>query len=306
MDNIWSGSMDATTRKIVMSVAALVIIMFVAYLAQVSARRYIEDAEAKFRTRKWIKNLSYIISLLVLAAIFSDQLGGLAVFLGAVGVGIAFALQEVIASFAGWLAVSVGKFYRSGDRVQLGGIKGDVIDISVIRTTLMEIGEWVDADTHTGRIVRIANSFVFKEPVFNYTSNFPFLWDEIKLPVKHGSDQILARNLLHRIGADLTAPAMAEARLSWIDLKRKYFIDEVMLEPQVFMKITDNWLEFTLRYIVHYRERRSTKDLIYTRVLADIESYPDRIAIASATVALVEIPPVKLQPNPTGPSAYNP
>ena len=95
---------------------------------------------------------------------FSDKLGGFTVAFGVAGAGIAFALQEVIASVAGWVAISVGNFYSPGDRVQVGGIRGDVIDVSILRTTLMEVGEWVAADLYTGRIVRVANSSVFKTP----------------------------------------------------------------------------------------------------------------------------------------------
>ena len=131
---------------------------------------------------------------------FSDKLGGFTVAFGVAGAGVAFALQEVIASVAGWVAISVGSFYSPGDRVQVGGIRGDVIDVSILRTTLMEVGEWVAADLYTGRIVRVANSFVFKEPVFNYSGDFPFLWDEIVLPVRYGSDWKLAREMLARPG----------------------------------------------------------------------------------------------------------
>lgn len=95
--------------------------------------------------------------------------------IGVASASIAFALQEVIGSIAGWIAISFGNFYAPGERVQLGGIRGDVIDIGILRTTLMELGEWVASDLYTGRVVRIANSFVFKQPVFNYSGDFPFL-----------------------------------------------------------------------------------------------------------------------------------
>jgi len=94
------------------------------------------------------------------------------------------------------ILLSVNQFYEPGDRVQLGGITGDVIDISILRTTVMEIGGWVKADLYNGRIVRIANSFVFKEPVYNYSADFPFVWDEIVLPIKYGCDHRLAREIL--------------------------------------------------------------------------------------------------------------
>ena len=89
------------------------------------------------------------------------------------------------------LGIGLGQYYAPGDRVQLGGIMGDVIDISILRTTLMECGDWVKADLYNGRIVRIANSFVFKAPVFNYSGDFHFVWDEITVPIKYGSQQLL-------------------------------------------------------------------------------------------------------------------
>lgn len=135
------------------------------------------DNQAAYRMRKAVGLLGFLLVLVLATAIYSERLGGLTVALGVAGAGIAFALQEVIASVAGWLAILLAGFYRTGDRVQLGGSRGDVIDIGVLRTTLMEIGQWVDGDLYNGRIVRIANSFVFKEPVFNYSSDFPFVWD---------------------------------------------------------------------------------------------------------------------------------
>ncbi|MGB5823777.1 MAG: mechanosensitive ion channel domain-containing protein [Proteocatella sp.] len=288
---------NPVAQKITVSLLALGIIFIVRHLTTLSANRYVKDSETKLRIRKWIKRISYMISLLVLTSIFSDKLGSLPIFLGAFGVGIAFALQEIITSFAGWIAIAIGKFYRAGDRVELGGIKGDVIDISVLRTTLMEIREWVDSDLNTGRIVRIANSFVFKEPVFNYTSDFPFLWDEIKVPIRHGSDHALVRELLQNIATEVTGLTIIEAGDSWNEVKRSYFIDEVMLGPQTTINITDNWLEFTIRYIVPYNKRRYTKDLLFTRILDDISEYPGKIAIASTTIAIVEMPPFETSSN---------
>lgn len=169
------------------------------------------DSDTRYRARKFVTFVGYILALLLIAAVYSNKLGNLAVGLGVAGAGIAFALQEVIASVAGWLAISFADFYRPGDRVQLGGIKGDVIDVSVLRTTLMEVGEWVKGDLYSGRIVRIANSFVFKEPVFNYSGDFPFLWDEIIVPIKYGSDYHQARTILEGVAAEVVGAYTQEA-----------------------------------------------------------------------------------------------
>ncbi|MEX1188465.1 MAG: mechanosensitive ion channel domain-containing protein, partial [Bacteroidia bacterium] len=135
----------------------------------------IQDTNNRYHAKKIGSFVGYFLIFILVIIVYSNRLEGLTVAFGVAGAGIAFALKEVIASFAGWLTIMFGGFYKSGDRVQLGGIKGDVMDIGVLRTTIMETGDWVDGDLYNGRIVLIANSFVFKEPVFNYSGDFPFL-----------------------------------------------------------------------------------------------------------------------------------
>ncbi|WP_369688463.1 mechanosensitive ion channel domain-containing protein [Thermodesulfovibrio aggregans] len=183
-----------------------------------------------------------------------------------------------------------GNFYKTGDRVQLGGITGDVIDIGILRTTIMECGVWVKADQYNGRVVRVANSFVFKEPVYNYSGDFNFLWDEISIPVKYGSDYKLARDLFKRIADEITAEYTKGAKESWEEMKKKYLIEDAAIEPMVFLVANDNWMEFTIRYVVDFKKRRVTKNLLYNRILDEIEKTEGRIAIASMTVHIVETP----------------
>ncbi|MGB7414275.1 MAG: mechanosensitive ion channel domain-containing protein [Thermosynechococcaceae cyanobacterium] len=260
-----------------------------------SFTRYIRDSDARYRSRKVIALVSYLLMLLFAASVFSDSLSQLTVIFGVAGAGIAFALQEVIASLAGWAAISLGQFYKSGDRVQLGGITGDVIDISLLRTTLMECGDWVKSDLYNGRIVRVANSFVFKEPVYNYSGDFPFLWDEIKVPIKHGGDHHLARKMLNQAAQDIAGEYIPQAQDFWNGMVHKYLIEDARIEPMVTLTATDNWIEFTVRYVVSYKKRRITKDLLFTRILDEIEAMEGRVAIASTTVHLVETPIFNVQ-----------
>ena len=235
------------------------------------------------------------MGILYVATVFSDRLGSLTVAFGVAGAGIAFALQEVIVSVAGWLTVSIGSFYRTGDRVQLGGIVGDVIDIGVLRTTVMECGEWVRGDNYSGRIVRIANSFVFKEPVFNYSADFPFLWDEITVPVKYGCSVRLARETLQHVAEEVVGSTAPQAHAAWRQVAQKYPVGTVSTESVVTLAANDNWMEFTIRYVVDYRSRRATKDQLFTRVLEEIEGSDGLLAIASTTLQLVDLPVVDLR-----------
>ena len=147
--------------KILIGFVGMIIILGLVQLLQRTLTKSIENPDMRYRSRKMIVFLGYILILLFLAGVFSNQLHSIVVALGVASAGIAFALQEVIVSIAGWLAISSGRFYTIGDRVQLSGTVGDVIDIGVFSTTLMEIGEWIKGDQYSGRVVRIANSFVF-------------------------------------------------------------------------------------------------------------------------------------------------
>lgn len=246
--------------------------------------------DVSYKVKKAITFSAYVFSVLGIVVIFSSSLGGFTVALGVAGVGIAFALQEIIVSFAGWLALLFGNFYKTGDRVQLGGIKGDVIDIGILRTTLMEMGNWVDGDLYNGRIVRVANSFVFKEPVFNYSSDFPFLWDEIKVPVRYGSDFELAREICKNAVREETHVFSQEAATMWKEMTRKYRVENATTEPIVTLIANDNWIEFTIRYVVNYKRRRITKDHLFTSILQAIQNSNGRVQWASATLEITSLP----------------
>jgi small-conductance mechanosensitive channel len=278
-------------NPILRKLAAVAVVLLIAFAVVRFAQRYfsrhIKDTDTRYRARKFASFLGYLTAAVVVITAFSDRLGGFTVAFGVAGAGVAFALQEVIASVAGWVAVSVGKYYSPGDRVQLGGIRGDVIDVSILRTTLMEVGEWVAADLYTGRIVRIANSFVFKEPVFNYSGDFPFLWDEIVVPIKYGSDWKLARDMLRGLVDEVLAGYAQQVKESWIKMVRQYRLEETNVEPMITLRATDNWIEFTVRYVVDYRKRRWMKDHLFTRILEEVDKSNNQIRLASTTFEVV-------------------
>lgn len=285
---------DPIVGRVVAVLLALILLGVLVTLLKKSLSRRIVDLNSRYRVRKVINFAGYIIGVLIIGVVFSSKLAGLTVAFGVAGAGIAFALQEVIASVAGWIAVSFGGFYKIGDRVQLGGIRGDVIDIGILRTTVMEIGQWVNADQYNGRVVRIANSFVFKEPVFNYSGDFPFLWDEITVPVKYGSDLGLAREILNTIAKEELTDFAQSAKMAWQKLVEKFMIENAAVDPMVTMVANDNWVEFTLRYVVDFKRRRSTKDILFSKILLRIDSTEGRVGMASATFQLVGVPPVNV------------
>lgn len=285
---------NPSIRKIMFIVVGIIIILILVQISKKSLGKRIK-ADSWYKTKKIINAVGYILFIILILGVYNDRLSSIGVALGVAGAGIAFALQEVITSVAGWIAILVGDFYRTGDRVQVGGIKGDVIDQGMLRTTVMELGDWIDGDLYNGRIVRIANSFVFKEPVYNYSADFPFLWDEIKIPIKFGSDYNFTRKTLNEVADRISEECVSDSKGSWDEMVRKYAIENASLETMVTMRITDNWAEYTVRYVVNYRKRRAVQDALFSEILNEIDNSNGLIQLASATINITEFPTLNLR-----------
>ena len=173
----------------------------------------------------------------------------------------------------------------------LGGVKGDVIDIGVLRTTVFELGEWVGGDIYNGRVVRIANSVVFKDPVFNYSGDFPFLWDELTVPIRHGSDRGLARQILEEVAEQTCGDYAREIKGTWDEMTRNYVLEHARVLPMVTMVADENWMTYTLRYVVDFKKRRITKDVLFSAILDRIDASDGRVGIASAAQEITLMPP---------------
>ncbi len=277
-------------RRLIVLVIGLLIIFVIRRVVNRSLNSHLSSNSTKYRTRKGITFVAYMLAILFASIVFSDNLGGLTLTFGVAGAGIAFALQEVIVSIAGWIAISFGNYYKVGDRISMGGIKGDVVDISVLRTTLFELGGWIDGDLYNGRVVRIANSFLFREPVYNYSGDFPFLWDEITVPIRYGSDVDVTRRMMLSIAERLLGDYSSEASIEWKTMTNKYLVEQASVEPRVTITADENWITFTLRYVVDYKNRRSSKDKLYSMILEEIAASNGKISIASASQELLFMP----------------
>ncbi len=284
--------------KIASVILGIGLIWFIIKTIQKNLLARIRDNDNRYRAKKFSVFTGYLLTIVLITIIYSDKLGGLTVALGVAGAGIAFALQEVIVSFAGWLAIVFGKFYKTGDRIQLGGVKGDVMDIGVLRTTIMEIGQWVDGDLYNGRIVFVANSFVFKEPLYNYSGDFPFLWDEIKIPIAHGSNLDQVKQMLLETAEEVTGNFSDLSIDRWMVLQKQYLLEDAQTSPLISLIANENWVEFTLRYVVNLKKRRSTKTELFTRLLQKMETTHGDIKFASSTIRLVETPEINIKVKP--------
>jgi small-conductance mechanosensitive channel len=280
-------------QKLIISVIVASLAVVVSRLAGRLLKKSIKDKAQMLTVSMLVRKITYIAAAVIILSIVFGVGGNFANIIGIVGAGVAFASQEVIGSFAGYLNIITGNIFRIGDRIRIGSVVGDVLEISLLRTTVMEIGEWVKADQYTGRVVSLANRVVFSDPVFNYTQHSHYLWDEIMIPVTYDTNWRRAVEIILTKGQELTSPFHASARAEFEEMTKKYpSLHEVPVEPSVYIIMTDNWIELTLRYIVEARNRRAVKGQIHSELLKCFDEEPG-IRVASVTVDIVGFPPLK-------------
>ncbi|MCB9185420.1 MAG: mechanosensitive ion channel [Flavobacteriales bacterium] len=277
----------AVDRLFYISLGVLVVFM-VTWLLKRTVNSKIENTDHRYRVRKAVNLVGYLLIVLIVLLVYGDRLGTLGVALGVAGAGMTFALQEVIVSFAGWLSIILSGTPSVGQRVKIGEAKGDIIDIGVMRTTIMEMGDWVKGDQYNGRIITLANSYVFKERIHNYSAEYPFLWDEVEVPIRTESDHELARKVFTDVVNEICKDYAVRSEAEWKKLAFKFRVEQANVLPTVSLRFDQNWITFTLRYIVDYKSRRSTKDKIYTALLNEIAKY-DEISIATTTSEVTSI-----------------
>ena len=286
---LWLNDHPTATMVFKYVVWVLLIILFLQFIRRALKKR-LPNAETRYKSQKIVETFGYFLLVVLTISYFTGNIKDLTLAIGLLTAGITITLQELILSVAGSLFIFFVKVYQPGDRIEINGIKGDVIDISSIYTTMMEIGQWVSSDNYTGRIVKLSNAFVFKGPVYNYSQDFPFIWDEITLPIRYGSDIELAKALTTKVAQQVLSDYVLESVEKWKDIVEKYYIEDAVVEPTLAIKLTDNWIEFNLRYIVDYKRRRMTKHRLNELINNAFEETGGKVLLASATFELVHIP----------------
>jgi small-conductance mechanosensitive channel len=245
----------------------------------------IRESKARYSFRKTMQLLFLSSALVIIVRIWIVNPQALLVAYGLVAAGVAIALQDVFKNFAGALAIFVTGIYRIGDRIEINKIFGDVIDIGLFYTSLIELRQWVDGDQSTGRITSIPNGQVLSFTLHNYTKDHSFIWDEIALPITYSSDWQKAMDLLQTIVLEETEEATKRAKREISHLEEKYYLSNRNIEPTIFLTPTDNWIMLHIRYVVMVRERRLVRNELSKRILRALQKEED-ISIASQTLSI--------------------
>lgn len=294
-------------RKLLMSLALIAALLILRWLLA-ALNRWLIEHHPEARTTFWVRQIVNIGLVIVLcfgiASIWLDNPAHLTTAMGILTAGLAFALQKPISAIAGYLVILRGRTFHVGDRILMGDVRGEVIAVGFIQTTIMEMGEppgeqadapamWVKGRQFSGRVVTVSNSMVFDKPVYNYTRDFPYLWAEMMIPITYTADRARAEAIIlesARRHSRRTSEFSAEAMRH---MQETYFVKADDFEPRVFYRLTDNWLELGLRFVVPDRGIREVKDAMSREIIAAFDAAG--IGIASSTYDIVGLPPVRIR-----------
>jgi small-conductance mechanosensitive channel len=260
----------------------------------------------------WIRQGSSLAALVIILAagvsIWFDDPARLTTALGLATAGIAIAAQKAVTSFAGYLVIMRGKTFTVGDRIKMGGVRGDVIALGFLQTRVMEMGQprevneqedpgmWVRARQFSGRIVTITNDKIFDEPVYNYTREFPFIWEELHVPLPYRADRGRAEQILLDAVRAASEEFSRDAVGARQRLEKKYGLEHESLDPRVFWTLTDNWLELTVRFVVPEHGIREIKDRVARRVITEFDR--SGLEVGSSTMEVTLFERRSSKPNP--------
>jgi small-conductance mechanosensitive channel len=295
-------------RKLLLTLAYIAVVLLLGRGARAVVRRVLHerrDERVAFWARQGVRLGTAVLLTLGFVSIWFDDPTRLATALGLVTAGLAFALQKVVTAIAGYFVILRGKTFNVGDRITMGGVRGDVIALGFIQTTIMEMGQppaiesgtdpamWVHSRQYTGRIVTVSNAKIFDEPVYNYTRDFPYIWEEMRLPVAYKADRERAERILLEVAERHAVPVGALSHDALEEMQRRYVIKAAEIRPRVYYRLTDNWLQLTVRFIAEESGVRDLKDAMSRDILKALDEAG--IGLASPTFEIVGLPPLRLQ-----------
>jgi small-conductance mechanosensitive channel len=270
--------------RIAATLATVVIALVVRWLIVRWLNRTITDGDVLFRARKAITYITMSVAVFLLTWIWVPFFDDLGTFLGLLVAGLAIALADVFLDLAGWLFIMLRRPFRVGDRIEIDGTAGDVVDVRAFRFTLLEIKSWVDADQSTGRLVHVPNGHLFRHPTANYTEGFFHIWHEMPVLVTFESDWRRAEELIR---AALEPLAIAEEDFrrqeAAASAARDYVIKFREMGATVYVSTRDSGVLLTARLLVEARSRRNVEDEFWRSLLTAFEAEPS-VELAYPTV----------------------
>jgi small-conductance mechanosensitive channel len=258
------------------SLLGMILVVFIAaYFIKKIPSRFAKEEKSAYYFRKLIGFIAWLIVILIVIFNASGGIGSISAVIGLAGAGLAIALQDPIVSLVGWFLI-VGKYGISvGDRIEINNVKGDVVDIGMLRIAVMEVGNWLSGEQSTGRMVYFPNSFIFKGHFFNYSATNSFIWDEIHILVTYESKWKKALDIILKVAQEASRDVVGRARESQEKLARRFNVNLGNPEPYTYVTIADSGVDLVLRYLSEIKLRRIARDRICREILEAFEKEKD-------------------------------
>lgn len=267
----WLGSLPVLSGNIIRHIAISILVIFLLWLSRLILMRFVMSNTADIRIRytwqKTTKYLSFIAGAIIIAGVWSQGIHDIATFVAVLSAGIAIALRDILTNFAGWIFIIWVRPLSVGDRIEIGTNRGDVVDTGFFHITLMEIGNWVNSDQSTGRIIYIPNSRIFTVSLANYSKGFQYLWNEIPVLVTFESDWKKAKNILLDIARRHSENISEEAERRLLEASKRFLLFYNKLTPTVYTSVEDSGVMLTIRYLCEPRSRRGSQEIIWEDIL---------------------------------------
>ncbi len=262
-----AGLNPSLQGQLLRSILLIALLWFLRWLAIRFGISRIDEVSVRYRTQKTLNYVTFTLGVLLVGRVWFVGVASLATFLGLLSAGLAISLKDPIVSLVAWLFILWRRPFEVGDRIQIGQFAGDVIDQRIFQFTLLEIGNWVDADQTTGRIIHVPNAHVFSEPQANYSKGTRFIWNEIPVLVTFESDWKTAKDILQSIVAKRTQQLSESARHDFRVASGRFMLRNIEIEPRVYTSVQDSGILLTLRYLCEPRRRRTSAELIWEDIL---------------------------------------
>ncbi len=259
----WSALIVSRRRgqlhDILMGVLWIIVAILVAILLGRAIDHWFErvtsDRKQLFTLRAVARFTVQALAVVAILLLVFGPPNQLSTFLGLAGAGLTVALKDFIVSFFGWFVLMGRNGIRVGDWVEINGVRGQVVEISLLRTVLLETGNWTEAGHPTGRKVAFQNSFAVEGHYFNFTTSGQWLWDELRVRIPQDEDPYPLIAKLRALVAEETKGEAQLAEKDWERVTRRYGVRVFSADPSVDVRTTEEGLEVTVRYITRAAER---------------------------------------------------
>jgi len=280
---------SAIIQKLLFSVAIIFVLWAIQKITVGIIQKRFENVRDMYMWRKGVSYVLVGIGLILLAGLWIRGGQGMATFLGLFTAVLALVFKDVLVNIAGLFYILWENPFATGDRIEIDSMHGDVIDIGLLKFSLLEIGNWVDADQSTGRMLKVPNAKVFSQIISNYSKGFEFIWDEIPVLITFESDwRLFKKQLTKIINAHITSD-MKKIERAFKLARRSHLIQYTNLTPRVYTTVKDSGVLLTIRHLCSPRDRRNNREAIWEKILTEVEAQPN-VEMAYPTIRYYKEP----------------